>query len=229
MELVVKEMSATMDANIMDRQKTLFSYVKTLAVDPKQQRAPTSILKLGTKTDVGNVVMPPASLPPGMVSNEKPFQHPPLTQHGHPASGRSSAADLDERHENKQTTRDSHKAKGDINLGLYDCLDNASDDLAFSGSILDDNGNPLKAETVTQPPDRSGTCAAAHIGSQDTHCQLQDTASLSNGCNNNAIMGSTGFGGKSSNNSSSDSSSGRDSACRSVSSHRHRRHKQHHS
>jgi hypothetical protein len=105
-ESAVKEMSAAMDADITDRQKTLFSDVKTLAADPKQQRAPTSILKRRTKTDVGNVVMPPASVPPGMVSNEKPFQHPPGAQPGHPASGRSSATDanLDACHENKKMT-----------------------------------------------------------------------------------------------------------------------------
>jgi hypothetical protein len=39
MELAVEEMSATMDADIADRQKTLFSNVKTSAVDPKQQHA----------------------------------------------------------------------------------------------------------------------------------------------------------------------------------------------
>ena len=86
-------MSATMDANIADRQKMLFSDVNTSAVDLKQQRTLTSILKCGTKTDVGNVVMPPVSVPPGMVSNEKPFQRPPGAQPGHPASGRSSATD----------------------------------------------------------------------------------------------------------------------------------------
>jgi hypothetical protein len=99
-------MSAAMDANIAVRQKTLFSDVKTLAADPKQQRAPTSILKRGTKTDVHNVVMPPASVLPGMVSDEKPFQHPPGAQPGHPASGQSSATDasLDACHENKKRT-----------------------------------------------------------------------------------------------------------------------------
>jgi hypothetical protein len=105
-ESVVKEMSAAMDADIVDRQKMLFSDVKTSAVDPKQQRAPTSVLKRGTKTDLGKVVTPPASLPPGMVSDEKPFQRPPSAQPGHPASGRSSATDanLDAHHENKKTT-----------------------------------------------------------------------------------------------------------------------------
>jgi hypothetical protein len=49
-ESAVEEMSTAMDAHIADRQKMLFSDVKTLAVDPKQQRAPTSILKRGTKT-----------------------------------------------------------------------------------------------------------------------------------------------------------------------------------
>jgi hypothetical protein len=104
-ELAVEEMSTAMDANIANRQKMLFSDVKTSAVDPKQQRTLTSILKRGTKTNVGNVVMPPpASVPPGMVSNEKPFQHPPGAQPGHPASGRSSATDanLDTRHETRR-------------------------------------------------------------------------------------------------------------------------------
>jgi hypothetical protein len=111
-------------------------------------------------------------------------------------------------------------------LGLYDCPDDTSDDLAFSGSILDDDGNPLEAETAAQPPDRSGAGANAHIASQDAHRQPQDTASLSTGCNNNVAMGSCGFGGGSSDDSSSNSSSGRDSAHHSVSSHWHRHHKQ---
>jgi hypothetical protein len=89
----VEEMSATMDVAIVDSQKMLFSNVKTLVVDPKQQRAPTSILKRGTKTDVGKLVMPPASLPLEMVSDEKPFQRPPSAQHGHPASGQSSTTE----------------------------------------------------------------------------------------------------------------------------------------
>jgi hypothetical protein len=72
-ESAVEEMSTAMDADIADSQKTLFSDVKTSVVDPKQQRAPTSILKRGTKTNDGNVVTPPASLPPGMASDEKPF------------------------------------------------------------------------------------------------------------------------------------------------------------
>jgi hypothetical protein len=55
---VVEEMSATTLANIVDSQKMLFSDVKTSVADPKQQRAPTSILKRGTKTDDGYVVMP---------------------------------------------------------------------------------------------------------------------------------------------------------------------------
>jgi hypothetical protein len=50
--------------------------------------------------------------------------------------------------------------------------------------------------------------------------------SVSNGRNNNAAMGSSGFGGVSSDDSSSDSSSGRDSARHSVSSRRRRRRKQ---
>jgi hypothetical protein len=92
-ESAVEEMSAAMDVAIADSQKTLFSNVKTSVVDPKQQRAPTSILKRGTKTDVGKVVTPPASLPSEMVSDEKRFQRPPGAQHGHPASGRSSTTD----------------------------------------------------------------------------------------------------------------------------------------
>jgi hypothetical protein len=111
-------------------------------------------------------------------------------------------------------------------LGLYDCLDDASDDLVFSGGILDDDGNPFKAETAAQPPEQSDTCANARIASQDAHHQLQDTGSLSNECNNNVAMGSTGFGGGSSNDSSSDSSSGRDSARHSVLPRRRHRHKQ---
>jgi hypothetical protein len=114
-------------------------------------------------------------------------------------------------------------------LGLYDWPDDASDDLAFSGGILDDNGNPLVVETAAQPPDQSGTGANARIASQDAHPQLQDTASLSNGCSNNATMGSTGFGGRISDDSSSDSSSGHDSAYCSVSSRRCHRRKQCHS
>jgi hypothetical protein len=213
-ESAVEEMSATMDANIADRQKMLFSDVKTSAADPKQQRTPTSILKRGTKTDVGNVVTPPASVPPEMVriSDEKPFQRPPGAQPGHPASRRSSATDanLDASHENKKTTRDGRKAKGDINLGLYDCPDDESDDLAFSGGVSDDDGNPLEAEAAAEPPpDRSGAGADARIASQDARRQPQDTGSLSNGRNNNVAMGSTGFGGGSSDDSSSDSSSGR--------------------
>jgi hypothetical protein len=100
-----------------------------------------------------------------MVSDEKRFQHPPGAQPGHPASGRSSATDanLDARHENKKTTRDGRKAKGDINLGLYDCPDDESDDLAFSGGVLDDDGNPLEAEAAAEPPpDRSGP-APMHV------------------------------------------------------------------
>jgi hypothetical protein len=168
-ELAVKEMSTAMDANIVDRQKTLFSNVKTSVADPKQQHAPTSILKCGMKTDVGNVVTPPATLLPGMVSNEKPFQSPPGTQPGHPASGQSSVtnANLDACHENKKMTQDSCKAIGDINLGLYGCPDDASDDLAFTGGILDDDGNPLEAETAAQPPDRLSTDTDACIASQD--------------------------------------------------------------
>jgi hypothetical protein len=69
-ELAVKEMSTAMYADITDRQKMLFSDVMTSAADPKQQRTPTSILKCGTKTDLGNVVMPPASFPPDIQSNE---------------------------------------------------------------------------------------------------------------------------------------------------------------
>jgi hypothetical protein len=73
--------------------------------------------------------------------DEKPFQHPPGAQPGHPASGQSSVTDanLEACHENKRTTQDSRKAKGDINLRLYDCPDDASDDLVFSGSVLDDD------------------------------------------------------------------------------------------
>jgi hypothetical protein len=117
-ELAVEEMSATMDVAIADSQKTLFSNVKTSVVDPKQQRTPTSILKHGTKTDVGKVVMPPASLPPEMVSDEKPFQRPPGAQDGHPASGWSSTTDanLEVRHDDKKTTRNSCAAKDGINL-----------------------------------------------------------------------------------------------------------------
>jgi hypothetical protein len=230
-ESAVEEMSAAMDADITDRQKMLFSDVKTSAADPKQQHTPTSILKRGTKTDVGNVVTPPpASVPPGMVSDEKPFQRPPSAQPGHPASGRSSAtgANLDARHENKKMTRDGRNATGDINLGLYDCPDDESDDLVFSGGNLDDDGNPLEAEAAAAepPPDQSGASADARIASQDARRQPQDTGSLSNGRNNNVTMGSTGFGGGSSDDSSSDSSSGRDSARRSVSSRRRRRRKQ---
>jgi hypothetical protein len=46
----------------------------------------------------------------------------------------------------KQMTQDNCKAKSDINLGLYDCPDDASDDLAFSGGMLDDDVNPLEVE-----------------------------------------------------------------------------------
>jgi hypothetical protein len=91
-----------------------------------------------------------------MVSGDgKPFQCPPGAQHGHPASGWSSATDtnLDARHDDKKMTRDSRTAKGDINLGLYDCPDDASDNFEFSGSVLDDDGNPLETETAAQPPD----------------------------------------------------------------------------
>jgi hypothetical protein len=49
-ESAVEEMSAAMDVAIADSQKMLFSNVKTSVVDPKQQRAPTSILKCRTKT-----------------------------------------------------------------------------------------------------------------------------------------------------------------------------------
>jgi hypothetical protein len=229
-ELAVEEMSATMDVAIADSQKTLFSNVKTSVVDPKQQRALTSILKCGTKTDVGKVVTPPASLPPEMVSDEKPFQCPPSAQHGHPASGWSSTTDanLDVRQDDKKTTRNSCVAKDGINLGLYDCSDDASNEFVFSGGTLDDGGNPLETETAAQPPDRSGA-ADARFASQHARRQPQDTVSVSNGCNNNATMGSSGFGGGSSNDSSSDLSSGRDSARHSVSSRRHRRRKQHRS
>jgi hypothetical protein len=227
-ELAVEEMSAAMDVAIVDSQKMLFSNVKTLVVDPKQQRALTSILKRGTKTDVGKVVTPPASLPPEMLSDEKPFQCPPGTQHGYPASGRSSMTDanLDARHDDKKTTRNSRAAKDGINLGLYDCLDNASDKFAFSGGTLDDGGNPLEMETAAQPPDRSGAGADACFASQHAHPQPQDTVSVSNRHINNAAMGSSGFGGGSSDDSSSDSSSGHDSARHSVSSRRCRRHEQ---
>jgi hypothetical protein len=128
-ESAVEEMSAVMDANIADSRKTLFSDVKT-SVKPKQQHAPTSILKRGMKTDVGNVVMPPAGLPSEMVSDEKHFQRPPNAQHGHPASGLSSTADanLDVSSDDEKMTQNSHKAKGGIHLGLYDCLDDASDE-----------------------------------------------------------------------------------------------------
>jgi hypothetical protein len=226
-ESAVEEMSAAMDVAIADSQKMLFSNVKTLVVDPKQQRAPTSILKRGTKTDVGKVVTPPASLPPEMVSDEKPFQRPPGAQHGHPASGRSSTTDanLDARHDDKKTTRNSRAAKDGINLGLYDCSDDASDEFAFSGGTLDDGGNPLETETAAQPPDRSGAGADARFASQHARRQPQDAVSVSNGCKNNAAMGSSGFGGGSSDDSSSDSSSSRDSARHSVSSRRRRRRK----
>jgi hypothetical protein len=156
--------------------------------------------------------MPPASLPPEMVSDEKPFQCPPSAQHGHPASVWSSTTDanLDARHRDKKMTQNSHAAKDGINLGLYDCSDNASDEFAFSGGTLDDGGNPLETETAAQLPDRSGVGAC---------CQPQNAVSVSNGCKNNAAMGSSGFGGGSSDDSSSDSSSSCDSACHSVSSH----------
>jgi hypothetical protein len=91
---------------------------------------------------------------------------------------------------------------------------------------LDDDGNPLETETAAQPPDRSDAGADARIASQDARRQPQDTVPLSHQCDNNAAMGSTGFGGGSSDDSSSDSSSGRDSARRSVSSRRRRRRKQ---
>jgi hypothetical protein len=55
-ESAVEEMSAAMDADIVDSPKMLFSDVKTLVADPKQQHALTGILKRGMKTDVGNVV-----------------------------------------------------------------------------------------------------------------------------------------------------------------------------
>jgi hypothetical protein len=77
-ESAVEEMSTAIDVAIVDSQKMLFSNVKTLVVDPKQQCALTSILKRGTKTDVGKVVTPPASLPPEMVSDEKPFNACPV-------------------------------------------------------------------------------------------------------------------------------------------------------
>jgi hypothetical protein len=116
-------------------------------------------------------------------------------------------------------TRNSCAAKDGINLGLYDCSDDASDEFAFSGGTLDDGGNPLEStENAAQPPDRSGAGANARIASQDACHQPQDTGSLSNGCNNNVTMGSTGFGGGSSDDSSSDSSSSRDIARHSVSS-----------
>jgi hypothetical protein len=174
------------------------------------------------------VVMPPASLLPEMVSDEKPFQCPPSIQHGHPASGRSSTTDanLDARHDDKKTTRNSRAAKDGINLGLYDCSDDASDKFAFRGGTLDDGGNPLETETAAQPPDRLGAGADARFASQHARRQPQDAVSVSNGCKNNAAMGSSGFGGRSSDDSSSDSSSSRDSARHSVSSRRHRRHKQ---
>ncbi len=127
-------------------------------------------------------------------------------------------ANLNARHDDKKMTRNSRAAKDGINLGLYDCSDDASDEFVFSGGTLDDGGNPLEMKTATQPPDRSGACSDAHIASQDTRRQLQDTGSLSNGRNNNATMGSSGFDGGSSDDSSSDSSSGRDSARHSVSS-----------
>jgi hypothetical protein len=87
-----------------------------------------------------------------MVSNEKSFLHPPGTQHGHPASGWSLVTDtnLNARHDDKKMKPDSHKAKGDINLGQCDCLNDASHDFEFSGSILDDNENPLEMETATK-------------------------------------------------------------------------------
>jgi hypothetical protein len=138
-------------------------------------------------------------------------------------------ANLNARHNNKKITRNSRAAKDGINLGLYDCSDDASDEFVFSGGTLDDGGNPLEMKTAAQPPDRSGACSDAHIASQDTRRQLQDTGSLSNGRNNNATMGSSGFDGGSSDDSSSDSSSGRDSARHSVSSRRRRRRKQRHS
>jgi hypothetical protein len=75
---MVEEMSTIMDANIVDSWILLFSDVKTLVTYPKQQRAPTSILKRGTKTDVGNVGMPPAGLWSEMMSNEKPFSACPV-------------------------------------------------------------------------------------------------------------------------------------------------------
>jgi hypothetical protein len=59
-------------------------------------------------------------------------------------------------------------------LGLYDCPDDASDDLVFSGSVLDDDGNPFEAETAAQPPDQLGTGANARIASQDAiiNCRI---------------------------------------------------------
>jgi hypothetical protein len=213
-------MSAVMDADIADSWKTLFSDVKT-SVKPKRQHARTSILKCGTKTDVGNVVMPPAGLPTEvMVSDEKPFQCPPNAQHGHPASGRSSTTDgnLDVSNNDEKTTRNSRKAKDGTRLGLYDCLDNASDEFEFGGGTLDDDGNPLETETAAQPLDRSGDGADTRFSSQDTRRQPQDPVPASNRHNNSTAMGSSGFGGGSSDDSSPDSSSGRDSARRSVSS-----------
>jgi hypothetical protein len=116
-------------------------------------------------------------------------------------------ANLDASNDDKKTTQNSCKAKDGINLGLYDCLDNASDKFELNGGTLDDDGNILETETASHPPDRSGAGADARFASQDAHCQPQDPVPVSDGRNNNATMGSSGFGGRSSDDSSSDSSS----------------------
>jgi hypothetical protein len=177
------------------------------------------------------VVMPPAGLPTEVVSDEKPFQCPPDAQHGHPASGRSSTTDgnLDVSNNDEKTTRNSRKAKDGIRLGLYDCLDDASDEFEFGGGTLDNDGNPLETETAAQPLDRSGDGADTRFSSQDARRQPQDPVPASNRHNNSTAMGSSGFGGRSSDDSSPDSSSGRDSARRSVSSRGRRSCKQRHS
>lgn len=115
---------------------------------------PTSILKRGATNDVGSVVTLPAGLPSAMVSDEKPFQHlPPGNQHGHSASGWSSVTDtnLDGCPDTNEAKRDSWKDSGDINLGLYDFLDDAFGDFEFGSGKFDNYGNP--PETAAKPPD----------------------------------------------------------------------------
>jgi hypothetical protein len=207
----------------------LFSNVKTPVVDSKQQRAPTSILKRGTKADVGNVVMPPAGLPSEMVSDEKPFQRRPMlnTVILH-LGGPRRLTPISTR---ATMTRRRHEIVARLKMVLtWDYMTVWTMHLMSLSSVValwTMMGIFLRRRLPhSQPPDRSGAGADARFASQDARRRPQDPRPVSDRCNNNATMGSSGFGGGSSDDSNSDSSSGRESARHNVSSRRRRPRKQ---